>query len=84
MTTDSPWTWGSIIDAAGGTMRVVKGLGESKSTVSGWRTRPGGIPGQHWSGIVRLAVEAGNTEITLEVLAEVAARRSADTEEART
>ncbi len=84
MTTDSQWTWGSIIAAAGGTMRVVEGLGESKSTVSGWRTRPGGVPGKHWSGIVRLAHAAGKTEITLEVLAEVAARKqAAETDEAR-
>ncbi|MCK1568943.1 MULTISPECIES: helix-turn-helix domain-containing protein [unclassified Bradyrhizobium] len=83
MTTDSPWTWGSIIDAIGGTMRVVEGLGESKSTVSGWRSRPRGIPGEHWAGIVRLAAEAGNPEITLEVLAEVAERRQSVTDEAR-
>lgn len=82
MTTDSVWTWGSIIDAIGGTKGVVKGLGESKSTVSGWRTR--GIPGNHWAGVVKLAVDAGRPEVTLEVLAAVAARRqAADSEEAR-
>jgi len=82
MTTDSLWTWGSIIDAIGA-KRVVKGLGESKSTVSGWRSRPRGIPGEHWAGIVRLAVEAGRPEITLDVLAEVAERRQSAAEEAR-
>lgn len=84
MTTDSEWTWSSVIDAIGGTKDVAEGLGESASTVSGWRTRPGGIPGKHWSVVVKLAVEAGKSEITLEVLAEVAARRqSVSTEEAR-
>lgn len=80
MTTDSVWTWGSVIDAAGGTKGVAEGLGESTSTVSGWRTRPGGIPGKHWAAVVKLAADAGKTELTLEVLAEVAARR---VEEAR-
>jgi len=83
MTTDSPWTWGAIIDAAGGTGAVATGLRESVSTVSGWRKRPTGIPGKHWSGIVRLAIEAGRTDITLEVLASVAARQAADFDEAR-
>lgn len=83
MTTDSQWTWGSIIDAIGGTKGVAEGLGESTSTVSGWRKRPRGIPGEHWAALVRLATEAGSSAITLDVLAEVAARRqSAETEEA--
>ena len=73
-------TWGTIIDAAGGTRPVADALGESTSTVSGWRKRPRGIPGEHWSAIVRLAVERGRLEISLEVLAELAARRA---EEAR-
>jgi hypothetical protein len=81
MTTDSQ-TWGSVIDASGGTTRVAEGLGESRSTVSGWRTRPGGIPGKHWSEIVKLAAVAGRSEITLEVLAELAARRQSANEEA--
>ena len=80
MRTDSLWTWGSIIDAIGGTKGVAEGLGESTSTVSGWRKRPRGIPGEHWVGIVRLAIDAGKEEITLEVLAEVAARRHANFE----
>lgn len=84
MTSDSAWTWDSIIDAIGGTKGVAEGLGESASTVSGWRTRPGGIPGRHWSAVVRLAVEVGKPEVTLEVLAEVAARRQpANLDEAR-
>lgn len=85
MSTDSVWTWGSVIDAAGGTKDVADGLGESTSTVSGWRTRPRGIPGEHWAAVVRLAIDAGKSEVTLEVLAELAARRqSGRTEEART
>lgn len=83
MVLDSDWTWGSIIDAAGGTTAVAAGLSESTSTVSGWRKRRGGIPAEHWSGIVRLAVEASRPEVTLEVLAEVAARRRAIFDEAR-
>lgn len=75
MTTDSLWTWGSIIDAIGGTKGVAEALGEAASTVSGWRSRPGGIPGKHWAAVVKLAADTGKTEITLEVLAEVAARR---------
>lgn len=85
MTIDSGWTWGSVIDAAGGTKGVAAGLGESTSTVSGWRTRPGGIPGKHWAAVVKLASDAGKAELTLEVLADVAARRqSTASEEART
>jgi len=84
MTNDSAWTWGSIIDAIGGTKGVAEGLGESLSTVSGWRTRPGGIPGKHWAAVVKLASDAAKSEIDLGVLAEVAARRqSAGVEEAR-
>jgi hypothetical protein len=51
--------------------------------VSGWRTRPGGIPGKHWSAIVKLAAGAGRSDVTLEVLAELAARRQVATDEAR-
>lgn len=84
MANDSAWTWGSIIDAAGGTKAVADGLGQSTSTVSGWRTRSGGIPGGHWSAVVRLAHEGGKSAITLEVLAELAARRQpASIDEAR-
>lgn len=82
MTIDSQ-TWGSVIDASGGTKPVAAGLGESTSTVSGWRKRPGGIPGKHWSAIVKLALAAGRSDITLEVLAELAARRQPAVEEAR-
>lgn len=76
MSTDSAWTWGSIIDDIGGTKGVAEALGEAASTVSGWRSRPGGIPGKRWSAVVKLAIDAGKPEITLEVLAEVAARRN--------
>lgn len=79
--TDSVCTWGSIIDVAGGTAAVATGLCKSESTVSGWRKRPGGIPAEYWSSMVRLAAEAGNPEITLEVLASLAARKQS--EEAR-
>ncbi|WP_445222212.1 carph-isopro domain-containing protein [Bradyrhizobium sp. Pa8] len=72
---ESVWTWGSIIDALGGTGAVAEALGESASTVSGWRKRPRGIPGERWRGLVNFAASSGNADITLDVLAEVAARR---------
>jgi hypothetical protein len=68
-------TPGSIIDALGGTTPVAEALQLSKSTVSGWRERPGGIPAPHWAALVRLAGERDRNEITLELLAEMAARQ---------
>lgn len=75
--------WNSIIDALGGTGEVAGALSQLPSVVSGWRDR--GIPGPHFAAVARLASEKGNSEITLEVLAELAARRrsSADLSEAR-
>lgn len=73
--TDASWTWGSIIDGLGGTGEAADGLSQLPSVVSGWRER--GIPGPHWAAVVRLASEKGNADITLEVLAELAARRRA-------
>jgi hypothetical protein len=67
-------TPGTIIDALGGTTQVAEALSLSKSTVSGWRERAGGIPAPHWAPLVRLAGEKGCPEITLEVLADLAAR----------
>lgn len=66
-------TWGAIIDAAGGTGAVAAALVQSDSTVSGWRSR--GIPGPHWAGLVRLATEQGRHDVTLEILAGIAARK---------
>jgi hypothetical protein len=72
-------TPGSIIDALGGTKQVADALCLSKSTVSGWRERSGGIPAPHWAPLVRLAGERGKArEITLERLASLAARRPAE------
>jgi hypothetical protein len=68
-------TPGSIIDALGGTKQVAEALQLSKSTVSGWRERPGGIPAPHWASLVRLAGERECSDITLERLAEMAARQ---------
>lgn len=76
-------TWGSVIKAVGGPKAVGEALDESTSTVSGWSKRPGGVPGKHFSAIVKLALEAGRPEITLEVLADVAARHAANFDEAR-
>jgi len=69
-------TPGSIIDALGGTKQVADALSVSKSTVSGWRERRGGIPAPHWVPLVRLAAERGKEgDVTLEVLAGLAARQ---------
>lgn len=80
---DSDFTWRAVIKAAGGPTVVGGALGESPSTVSGWGKRPGGVPGKHWSAIAKLALDAGKPEITLEVLADVAARHAAAFEDAR-
>jgi len=73
MASDS-WTWGSIIDALGGTGEVAKALARSDSAVSCWRRR--GIPGSHWLGLTELAVARGRSDITLEAFADLAARRA--------
>lgn len=78
-----PMDWDSVITslsgAASGTLgEVADVLGQSLSTVSGWKTR--GIPPGHWGAVVALASDRGRPEITLEVLAGLAAR---DLEEAR-
>lgn len=80
---DSTVTWGSVIKAVGGPKALGDRLAESRSTVGGWPKRPGGVPGKHWSAIVTFAVEVGKPDITLEVLAGVAARHAASFEEAR-
>lgn len=72
------WTWDSIIDALsgeapGGLGEAAAALGQSTSTVSGWRIR--GIPPGHWAAVVALAASRGTIEITLEVLADLAARK---------
>lgn len=67
-------TPGSIIDALGGTTQVAEALRLSKSTVSGWRERAGGIPAPHWAALVRLAGERGSSDVTLEALAAMHAR----------
>jgi hypothetical protein len=63
----------AIIVALGGTGAVASALGQSKATVSGWRSR--GIPAGHWVCVVALAAGLGKSEITLEVLATIAARK---------
>lgn len=71
-------TPGSIIDALGGTTQVAEALSLSKSTVSGWRERAGGIPAPHWASLVRLAAERGCEGVNLEILAGMAARERAE------
>lgn len=63
----------AIIVALGGTGAVAGALGQSDSTVSSWRTR--GIPAGHWAAVVALAAERGVSDVTLEVLAVLAARK---------
>lgn len=87
-------TWDSIIDdlcggsppPPGALGEVAEALGQLLSVVSGWRKR--GIPAPHWAGVVALAESRGRPEITLEVLAEIAARKLepavSELEEART
>lgn len=75
-------TWDSVIDAIcgevpGGLGTAASALEQSTSTVSGWRIR--GIPPGHWAAVVALASERGNSEITLEVLADLAARKLEET-----
>ena len=74
----SVMTWDSIIDdlcgeAPGGLGAAADALKQSASTVSGWRIR--GIPPGHWPAVVALASERGKTGITLEILADLAARK---------
>lgn len=79
--TDEPLSWNSIIDALGGTGEVAGELSQLPSVVSGWRTR--GIPGRHWAGVVRMAADKGRSEITLDVLADLAAVAAAEGEGVR-
>lgn len=65
-----------VIDALGGTKSVATALSQALPTVSGWRVR--GIPSAHWLAIAKLAAETGVSEITLEGLAEMAAREPAE------
>lgn len=67
---------GTVIDALGGTGAVAAALSLDDSTVSGWRER--GIPPARCLPLARLAAERGKSEITLEVLAELAAREPAE------
>ena len=84
-------TWDSVIDdlcggsppPPGALGEVADKLGQLLSVVSGWRKR--GIPAPHWAAVVALAAERGRPDITLEVLAGLAARKleTASAEEAR-
>lgn len=69
--------WKSIILALGGTGAVAESLAQRDSTVSGWQTR--GIPSGHWAAVVALAAELGKSGVTLEVLADLAARKLEET-----
>lgn len=69
-------TWDSIISALGKTSELTGAFGQTASTVSGWRVR--GIPAAHWAAVVALASANGRPEITLEVLAALAARKFED------
>lgn len=65
-------TWEEIILALGNGV-IAEALSQLPSTVSGWRER--GIPAPHWAGLVALAASRGRPDITLEVLAALAARK---------
>jgi hypothetical protein len=62
-----------VIDSLGGTKEVATALSLAAPTVSGWRVR--GIPSAYWLPLARLGAERGVSEITLEALAELAARK---------
>jgi hypothetical protein len=71
-------SWDSVIgiicgDEQGSLGEVADALGQSLSTVSGWKTR--GIPAPHWAAVVALSADRGKPVITLEVLARLAARK---------
>ena len=66
-----------VIDSLGGTKSVASVLSQTPGTVSGWRVR--GIPSAHWLALVRLASDIGVSEITLEALADLAARKFEET-----
>lgn len=69
--------WKSIIVACGGTGAVAAALQQSDSTVSSWQAPSRrGIPAAYWSAIVALAAERGASGVTLEVLADLAAREA--------
>lgn len=71
--------WKSIIVALGGTGVVAAALRQSDSTVSGWQSPDRrGIPAAHWASIVALASEREVVGVTLEVLANLAAREAAE------
>ena len=68
------WTWNSVIGALG-VGALARRLEQSPGTVSGWRKRPRGIPSEHWRDVVEFAAEVGRSEITADVLTDVAAGR---------
>lgn len=77
-----------VIDKLGGTKAVAEALSLDVSTVSCWRGRrkgsdKGSIPSSHWLSLAQLATELGVAGITLEALAELAAREAREPAEAR-
>lgn len=66
-------SWEDIIVALGGTGVVAGALEQADSTVSGWRSR--GIPAPHWAAVVALAGARDVSDVTLELLAALAARK---------
>lgn len=73
-------SWESVISALcgespGALNAAANALGQSKSTLSGWKSR--GIPAAHWPAVVALAVDRGRPDISLEILAGLAARKLA-------
>jgi len=66
-------TFADIIVAFGGYARVAEALGVPAGTVSSWKSRDG-IPPQHWAKLVASASDRGIADVTLELLASIAAR----------
>lgn len=64
-----------IIDDLGGAAVLAANLGLPLGTVSAWKTRAS-IPSERWAAIVSQATATGKLDITLEVLAGLAAARA--------
>jgi hypothetical protein len=77
-----------VINSLGGTKAVAEALSLDISTVSCWRGRgkgngKGSIPSLHWLSLAQRAADLGVAGITLETLAELAAREARESIEAR-
>jgi hypothetical protein len=67
-------TFADIIDALGGSASVAHGIGLMPGTVRQMRRR-GRIPPEYWPALVDFALARGVMDVTLTVLASLAARK---------